>query len=85
MQFNNHIICPDWRLSSDHALLTVKISILEEHIQTRKQTIVKNSEEEIKFIADIIELVKRLNTNHISSKEDLENIVQEFAHSIDDI
>jgi len=63
----------------------VKISILEEHIQTRKQTIVKNSEEEIKFIADIIELVKRLNTNHISSKEDLENIVQEFAHSIDDI
>jgi len=63
----------------------VKISILEEHIQTRKQTIVKNSKEEIKFIANVIELVKRLNTNHISSKEDLENIVQEFAHSIDDI
>jgi len=63
----------------------VKILILEEHIQTRKQTIIKNSKEEIKFIADVIELVKRLNTSHISSKEDLESIIQESAHSMDDI
>ena len=63
----------------------VKILILEEHIQTRKQTIVKNSKEEIKFIADVIKLVKILNTSHISGKEDFESIIQEFAHSIDDI
>ena len=63
----------------------VKILILEEHIQTRKQTIVKNSKEEIKFIADVIKLVKRLNTSHISSKEDFESIIQESAHSMDDI
>ena len=35
-KFDNHIIYLDWRLLSDHALLIVKISIFEEHIQTRK-------------------------------------------------
>jgi len=49
----------------------VNILIFKEHIQTRKQTIIKNSEEEIRFIDEIIELVKELNTDHIRNKEDL--------------
>ena len=47
--------------------------------------IVKNSEEEMRFIDEIIELVKGLNMDHIGSKEDLEQLVQEFAHNMDEI
>jgi len=63
----------------------VKISILEKHIQTRKRTIIKGSQEEFKFIADVTNLIKRLNTNYISNKENCKHIVQEFAHSTDEI
>ena len=38
----------------------MKISILEEHIQTRNRTIVKGSKEEFKFITDITNLIKRI-------------------------
>jgi len=58
---------------SDHALLTVDIAIIEKHIQTKKCTTVKSSEEEKKnFLAKLIEFIKELNTEHISSKENLE-------------
>ena len=35
LEYNNHTIYPDLRLTSDHALLTVDIVIFEEQIQTR--------------------------------------------------
>ena len=56
----------------DYTLLIVNILIFKEHIQTRKQTIIKNSKEEMRLIAEIIKSVKRLNTDPIRSKEDLE-------------
>ena len=71
-------------MSSDHTPLMVNILIFEEHIQTRKQTIIKNSKE-MRFITKIIKSVKRLNLDHIKSKEDLEQLVQEFMHNIDKI
>ena len=74
-EFDNHTIYPEWRMSLDYALLIVKISIFKEHIQTRKQTIIKNNKEERSFIAEIIKFVKRLNIDHIEGKEDLEQLV----------
>ena len=74
-EFNNYFIYPNWRLLSDYILLTVKILIKKKHIQARKQTIIKNSKEEINFIAKITKSVKRLKTNYINSKKDLESIV----------
>ena len=71
-EYDNYSIHPDWRLISDHAPLTVNIAISEEHIQTRKHTIVKNSEEEENFIA---ELIRAINTENIPSKEVLEQII----------
>jgi len=80
--FNNHSIHADWRLSLDYAPLTVKISIFEENIQTRKHTIVKNSEEDHNFVTNVKDLIKDLNIN---SKDNLENIVQEFANNTNNI
>ena len=72
-------------MSLDHVPLTVNILIFKEYIQTRKQKIIKNSKEETRFIDEIIELVKRLNINHIRSKKDFKQLVQEFTHNTDEI
>ena len=61
-ELDNHLIHPDWRLSSDYVPLTVDISIFKEHIPTKKHTIVKNSKEVKNFIIELIETVKSLNT-----------------------
>ena len=45
-EFNNHQILPDLWNPSNHTSLSVYIIIEEEIIQDRKQTIIKNSEEE---------------------------------------
>jgi len=71
-ELNSHTIYPEWRLLSDHVLLTVDITITEEYIQTKKCMIVKNSKEENNFLTELIETIKRLNTGHISSKKILE-------------
>jgi len=69
-------------LLSDHILLTINIVIIEEHVQTRKYAIVKNSREENKFLAELIESIKDLNMKHISSKEILEQTVKKFTDNI---
>jgi len=84
-ELDNHMICLEWRLPSDHTPLTVDIAIIEKHIQTKKYIIIKNSKEENNFLAKLIEFIKRLNTKHISSKENLEQIVQEFADDMEKI
>ena len=45
--------------------------------------IIKNSEEENNFIIDLIESIKKINTEHISNRESLDEIVQEFANKSD--
>ena len=84
-EHDNHFIHPDWHLTSDYALLTVNITIFEENIQTKKCTMVKNSEEEDKFIIESIEAIKELNMDDIQSKEIFKHIVQTFADCIEKI
>ena len=71
------MIHPEWRLILDHTPLIVNIIIFEKYIQTKKQTIIKNIKEERNFITELINSIKRLSIEHISSKENLEQIVQE--------
>ena len=79
------MVYPEWRLSLDYAPLTVDIAIIKEHIQTKKHIIVKNSKQEKNFIAELIEAIKGLNMEHISSKKTLEQTVQEFTENTNKI
>lgn len=55
------------------------------YIQTKKCTIVKNSEEEKNFTAKLIEAIEELNIAHIISKEVFEQIINKFADNTDKI
>ena len=79
LKHNNHTICPDWRLTSDHALLIVNIFIFDKNIQIRKRILVKNSEKEEFFIKELIEAIEGLNIENIQSKVFLEQIIQLFT------
>jgi len=63
--------------------LVVNISIINEFIQNRQFKIIKNSKEEEKFIAELIEVVREINTSCLESKESLKVIVQEFSRIMD--
>ena len=69
----------------NHTSLAVDISIFEEHIQSRKRTLVKNSKEEEFFIKELIKAIKELNMENIQSKKVLEQIVQSFASNTERI
>jgi len=65
-ELNNHSIYPDWQLASNHAPLTVSISIVEENINSSKFSIAKNSEEEVTFIKEVSSIIKNLNVSDLS-------------------
>jgi len=83
MEHNNHHIYLEWRLTSDHAPISVNISILKEQVQTRKWSLPKNSEEKAHFIGELIHSIKSLNTNSLLSVGTLKSIVQWFTDNID--
>jgi len=61
----------------------VDISIIEEFISNKQHMIIKNSKEEDKFVIDLIKSIKKMDTEHISNKELLDEVVQEFANKSD--
>ena len=84
-EYDNYSIYLDWRLISDLTPLTVNIAIFEKHVQTKKYTIVKNSEEEEKFINKLIKAIKELNMENIQRKDILKQIMQTFTNSTERI
>ena len=85
IEFNWHHIHPDWRLSSDHALITIDIPIRDEDTLTKWCSLIKGSGEENQFIEDLIQFIKNSNTSSIQDVESLEEVVQLLATNIEDI
>ena len=84
-ELNNHVIHPEWRLTSDHAPLTITIPIVKEYIQTKKHTTIKYSEKEHTFVKKLIEVIRNIDTDNIFNVDHLYSIVLEFSSSIENI
>ena len=83
IELNNHLIHLDWHLTSDHAPLTITISIVEESVISFKHSIIKNSKEEVAFIKDATISIRNLNTSNLSDINSLENIVNTLANNVE--
>jgi len=66
----------------DHAPLTIKIDITEENIDSFKYSIMKNSEEESKFIEEVVHAIKSINTNDLSNSFKLKETTISLASRI---
>ena len=81
-ELDNYSSHPEWRLTSDYVLLIITIPIIEEYIQTKKHTIIKDSKEKYIFIKELIQAIKNIDTDNILEVNSLDNIVCKLANSI---
>ena len=82
-KLDNHSIYPNWRLSSNHASLTIIIPIIEEHINSSKCSIIKDSEEESIFIKDLTISIRNINAFNMSDIASLNKAVNNFASVVE--
>jgi len=83
LEFDNYTIHPELEYLFDHAPLTVDIPIIKKFVPDKQYMIIKNSEEKDKFIFELIETIKKVNTGHLIYKDLFELIVQEFENKSD--
>ena len=74
-ELNNHSIHSNWHLMSNHASLTIIITIVEESMNSTKYSIIKDSEEKMAFIKDV-------TISNLSDIISLDNIINEFANKV---
>jgi len=82
-KLDNHLIHSNWRLLSDHTSLTIVIPIVEEHINSRKCSIIKDSKEESTFIKDLTTSIRNINIFNISDITSLDRAINEFANTVE--
>jgi len=56
----------------DHTTLIISISIIEEFIQEKQQTIIRNNKKEEKFVFELTNTIGNINTSSIPNKETLQ-------------
>ena len=84
LEFNQHCIYPNWRMLSDHAPITIKVSICKERILLLWCLLTKGSNEKKQFIEDIILIIKNLNTSSIPNAETLKEMVHRLASKVEE-
>ena len=84
-EFNNYHIYPNQRLTSDHAPILVNVSIFDEHILIKKQSLIKNSDKENHFLKKLTNFIKSIDTFFIYNIKALEIIIQTLAINIKNI
>ena len=70
---------------SNHVSLMICVPIFEKYIQTKKCTLVKDSNEEKKFINKLNNNIYEINTSNISNIVSLESSVQAITHAIESL
>jgi len=79
LEINNHFILLDSQHPLDHTPLMVNISIMEEVIQEKKSTIIRNSKKEVNFISELTNTIGNIDISSIPDKESLKTIVQDYV------
>jgi len=74
-ELNNHVIHLEWQLTSDHASLTITISIMKKLVLTSKFLLPKNSKEKEAFIKEVALVFKSLDTSNLLNHISLEQVV----------
>jgi len=82
-KLNNHLIHPDWCLSSDHAPLTISIPIAKENIISSRFSIPKNSKEKAAFVNKTTVIIKNLDTSKLTDHDKLDDLVNLFTSKIE--
>ena len=82
-ELDQHSILLESRLSSDHTPLTVIISLSEEIVQMSKLILTPKSNQESKFIENVILKFKDLDTTSIKDIDKLERVIKQFSTIID--
>jgi len=82
-ELDNYSIYLEWRLSSDHAPLTISIPIEEQYIHNGKCSVAKGSVEEKVFIKDVIKDFTTIDTSNLIDIESLKIAINSFALAID--
>ena len=82
-EIDYHSIHSNWWLTSDHALLTISIPIMDKVVNTSRLSIQQNSKQEIAFVEEVTSIFKNLNTSSIPDKYHLKNTVNYLNVLID--
>ena len=82
-ELDQHSILPESRLSSDYTPFTVIIPLSKEIVQISKLILTPKSNQESKFIKDIISKFKDLDTTSIKDINKLERVIKQFSMIID--
>ena len=82
-ELNQHSIHPNSCLFSDHASLSINISIDEEIVCTSKLSIPQKSKQETAFVEKVISDLKNLDTSNIANTKRLEHIVNQLEAIIE--
>ena len=78
-ELNSHCILSENWFSSDYALLSIKIPIIEEVVQSSKFTILPKSNQEKTFIDEVISNFKSLNTSNIDDVVELDFVINQLG------